>query len=59
MGRFVVKQSKANKGMIKVIIGIGCDLVEVARIKKAIEKSEDNKINLYKNIPLSSFSKVF
>ena len=37
MGRFVVKQSKANKGMMKVIIGIGCDLVEVARIKKAIE----------------------
>ena len=37
MDRFVIKQSKADKGMMKVIIGMGCDLVEVARIKKAIE----------------------
>ena len=37
MDRFVTKQAQTNKGMIKVIIGMGCDLVEVARIKKAIE----------------------
>ena len=34
MGRFVEKQSKANKGMIKVIIGIGCDLVDGRKNKK-------------------------